>query len=114
MHYIKIFLVDVSDIFIFFCPGEGKGKSEAGRGGFIENPRSGGVLQGGGPRGREGLCGKFEIWEGGGLNFFFGAEMPTKYSRGINTVGPTIITLHEFIVPGLITELHYICSVRLN
>ena len=30
------------------------------------------------------------------------------------TVGPTIITLHEFIVPGLIIELHYICSVRLN
>ena len=30
------------------------------------------------------------------------------------TVGPTIITLHEFIVPGLIFELHYICSVCLN
>ena len=30
------------------------------------------------------------------------------------TVGPTIITLHEFIVPGLIIELHYICSVCLN
>ena len=31
-----------------------------------------------------------------------------------STVGPTIITLHEFIVPGLIIELHYICSVCLN
>ena len=30
------------------------------------------------------------------------------------TVGPTIITLHELIVPGLIIELHYICSVCLN
>ena len=32
----------------------------------------------------------------------------------IITVGPTIITLHEFTVPGLIFELHYICSVCLN
>ena len=31
-----------------------------------------------------------------------------------HTAGPTIITLHEFIVPGLIIELHYICSVCLN
>ena len=32
----------------------------------------------------------------------------------LNTVGPTFITLHEFVVPGLIIELHYICSVCLN
>ena len=32
----------------------------------------------------------------------------------MHTVGPTNITLHEFIVPGLIIELHYICSVCLN
>ena len=51
------YLVDVSDIFYFFCSGEGKGgESEVpGEGGgddfFIENPRGGGVLPGGGGRG---------------------------------------------------------------
>ena len=50
------YLVDVSNIFYFFCSGEGKGELEApGRGGgrffFIENPRRGGVLP------REGLGG---------------------------------------------------------
>ena len=30
------------------------------------------------------------------------------------TVGPTMITLHEVIVLGLIIEFHYICSVCLN
>ena len=48
-------LVDVSNIFIFFCSGEGKGESRAtGRG-----------------------CLQKILW-GGGLNIFFGAEMPTK------------------------------------
>ena len=65
--------------FIFFPLGEGKGESEApGRGGgrcFIENPRRGGSpTRGGGGAGRvsAGNLG------GGGLNTFFGAEMPTK------------------------------------
>ena len=42
--------MDVSDIFIFFCSGRGKGESEAPGGGradrfFIENRRRGVVLQ---------------------------------------------------------------------
>ena len=44
----------------------------------------GGVLPGGvvegGPRAREGVCGEFGEG-GGGLNIFFGAEMPTKFRR---------------------------------
>ena len=34
--------------------------------------------------------------------------------KGLFTFGPTIFTLHEFIVPALIIELHYICSVCLG
>ena len=38
-----LYLVDVSDIFYFFCSGRGKGESEAGGDSiFIENPRRGG------------------------------------------------------------------------
>ena len=62
--------MDVSDISYFFLPGAGEGKSEPLGGGvvgfFLENPRRGGVSQGGGPRGREGLCGKLEKGGGGG------------------------------------------------
>ena len=59
-------LVDVSDIFYFFCSGEReRGESEAPRGGvvFIENPR-----RGGGGEGRGGCL--RGIW-GGWLNIFF-------------------------------------------
>ena len=73
-------LVDVSDIFIFFCLGEGKGESEApgGWGGGFFNVKSqegGGSPEwvGAGPGG----CLR-AIW-GGGLNiFFFGAEIPQR------------------------------------
>ena len=68
-------LVDVSDIFYFFCSGEGKGepprRREAGGRFFIENPRRGGgsrVGGGGGARGREGVCRELGGW---GLNIFF-------------------------------------------
>ena len=45
---------------------------------FIENPRRGGGSPGReGPRGREGVCSELGNF-GGGLNIFFGAEMPTK------------------------------------
>ena len=74
--------MDVSDFF-FSCSGRGKGESEALGGGggdrfSIENPRRGG------PPGREaegpgGCLQRFgEFGEGGGLIFFFGAEMSTK------------------------------------
>ena len=61
---IKIFLVDVSDIFYFFLLGEGeKGESEApGRGGgsvLLKIPRGGG---GGSPGGAEGLRGSAANW----------------------------------------------------
>ena len=63
-------LVDVADIFYFFCSGERKGESEAageGAGRFlIENPRRG-VSQAGGGGGGEGVCGELL---GGGLFFF--------------------------------------------
>ena len=71
-----LFSVDVSDFF-FRRSEEGKEESEApGRGGgrfSTENPRRKGGLPGGG-RGLEGVCGEL----GGGVNIFFGAEMPTK------------------------------------
>ena len=51
-------------------------------------------------------CGMLQRW---GLE-----GCPKILSRRKNTVSPTIITLHEFIVLGLIIELHYICSVCLN
>ena len=65
------YLVDVSDIFyFFFCSGRGKGQSEAagrGRGRFfVENPRGGGLQEGEGPKGREGVCGELGILGGGG------------------------------------------------
>ena len=61
-----IFLVDVSDIFNFFCSGERKGESGApGTGGadFLLKIRGGG-LRGG----EEGVCGEFG---GRGAKFFF-------------------------------------------
>ena len=62
--------MDVSDIFYFFCSGEGKGKSEApGRGGvgfLIENPKGGGSPGGVGVGCREGVCGEFFGGAGGG------------------------------------------------
>ena len=56
-------LVDVSDMFyFFFCSGRGKGESEApGRGRdrlLSKIPGGGGVPEGEGPRGREGVCGE--------------------------------------------------------
>ena len=73
----KHFLVDVSDIFYFFCSGEAKGEPEGPGGGggrfFMENPRRGGggfppAGGGRGGEGREGVSGEFG---GGALNIFF-------------------------------------------
>ena len=73
-------LVDVSDI---LGKGEG-GVWSAGRwgGGFAflsKIPARGGVSEG--PRGWEGVCGELGCW-GGGLIFFFWAEMSTKRRDG--------------------------------
>ena len=66
-------LVDVSDIFYFFCLGEGKGEVRgAGRGRgtiLIKNSRRG-VSRGRGGEG-PGACLR-GIWGGGGVNFFRG------------------------------------------
>ena len=73
--------MDVSDIFYFFLLGEGKGGSEAPGGGggdgtSLKIPGGGGVREGaGGRQAWEGVCGELG---GGGLDIFFGAEMPTK------------------------------------
>ena len=62
--------MDVSDIFYFFCSGRGKGESEATGGGgvdfLLKVPQGGGSPGGGGPRGREGVCGKLGNSGGGG------------------------------------------------
>ena len=67
---------------IFFLLGGGEGgvqepRRQGGGGFLIEIPRGGSPRtgEGGGTRGREGVCG--EMWEGG-LNIFFRAETPTK------------------------------------
>ena len=62
-------LVDVSDFFNFFLTGGGKGEVRDGEGGgvffLLKIPGGGGGFsREGGPRGREGLCGKLEIWGG--------------------------------------------------
>ena len=64
--------VDVSDIFFLLRGGEGESEAP-GRGGgrfLLRIPGWGGVLpgEGGGARGREGVCGEFG---GGGLNILF-------------------------------------------
>ena len=74
-------LVDVSDIFYFFCLGEGKGESEAPgrwRGGrvFVENARRGGAPS---RRGREGVCGEFR---GGGPKYFFRGRNSHQENQG--------------------------------
>ena len=67
-----LFLVDVSDIFNFFCSGRRKGESEASGGGgsiFIENPRRGGGIfsrEGGRGRGAGRVsAANWGIWGGG-------------------------------------------------
>ena len=79
--YTHSYLADVSDIFNFFCSGEGKRESEApGRGGgdLLKIP-GGGCLPGGLGRGGEGPGGCLRgFWGGGAKYFFFGAEIPTK------------------------------------
>ena len=63
-------LVDVSDIFYFFCSGEGKGESRAtGRGGvgFLLKITGGGGESGRGQRGPRVSTGNW----GGGVNIFF-------------------------------------------
>ena len=90
--------MDVSDIFIFFCSGRGKGESEApGRGGgfgcLLKMPG------GGGSPGREGLGGclrRIEEFWGGGLNIFFsGAKCPPSKCRGYGLTLPYREKKHE-------------------
>ena len=90
-----ISLVDVSDIFYFFCSGERKGEPEAtGRVGgdrlFIENARREGGLRGergrGCEGGREGVCREFGGIGGGAKYFFSGpkARQVSEFSKLLN------------------------------
>ena len=76
--------MDVSDIFHFFCSGEGKGESKApggvGRRFFFIEISGGGAFPGEGVGGGvPGGCLQ-GIWGGGGNFFFFGAEIPAKFN----------------------------------
>ena len=75
--------MDISDIFYFFCSGEGKGESEAPGGGdfLLKIPGGGGVSQAGGAGGSEDPGGCSRGIGGAAKFFFFGAEIPTKFLR---------------------------------
>ena len=69
--------------FVFSAPGRGRGspgRQGGGGVGFLLKMRGGSPRTGWeGGRGREGVCREFGgIGGGGGLNIFFGAEMPAK------------------------------------
>ena len=80
------FLVDVSDIFNFFCSGEGKGESgatgrEGGRFFFLKIPGGGGVIQEGVGVGEgTGRVSAGNLGElGGGAKYFFsGPKCPPR------------------------------------
>ena len=84
--------MDVSDIFYFFCSGEGKGESGAtGRGGcrfLLKIPgKGGGGLPGGGGEG----AGRVSAGHlgGRGLNIFFGGpKCPPRESRTLQVENP--------------------------
>ena len=66
-------LVDVSDIFYFFCLGEGRGSPgrQGGGGGSLKIPGGAGVFQEGAGRGEGAGRASAGNLGGGGLNFFF-------------------------------------------
>ena len=96
--------MDVSDIFsLCLVLGEGKGESEAPGGGggarfFYENSRRGGVSRRGRGRGA-GRVSAANWGRGGGLTFFFGAEMSTKLLEAIYLLSG-LVTLQGRQVPG--------------
>ena len=68
------FLVDVSDIFYFFCSGRGRGSPRRREGGvgFYGKSQEGGVSGGGGPEGPEGCLRRIgDFFLGGGPKYFF-------------------------------------------
>ena len=78
-------LVDVSDIFYFFCSGEGKAESGAsGRGGgrfLMKIPGGGGGCRPGGMGGEAGGCLRGIFGGGGGLNIFFWGRNPHQVTE---------------------------------
>ena len=74
--------MDVSDIFYFFCSGEGKGsprcQERGGVGFFFLKSQEGGFSQdregGGAGRGWEGVCGEIFFFGGGAKYFFSGPK----------------------------------------
>ena len=82
--FLDLILVDVSDIFNFFCSGEGRGspsrQEEPETVFFLKIPGGGGFPGGGGGAGAKGCPRRIgEFGGGGGAKYFvFGAEMSTK------------------------------------
>ena len=110
-------LVDVSEIFYFFCSGRGRGSPErqGGRGvGFfvLIIPGEGGLPGGGGRErgGREGVCRELGNWGGGGAKFcFWGPKCPPSYVLG-NYFRQL---LHETLQHNIPGGIKY-CSVRIG
>ena len=77
LHLLVTCLVDLSDIYFFFCSGTGKRSSRRwGGDGFfsLKIPREG-FQEGEGPRGREGVCGELGNFFGGGVFFVRGRNV---------------------------------------
>ena len=75
--------MDVSDIFYFFLVGDGgrggvRGRREGGEISFLLRipERGGGLQEGEGPRGREGVCGELGNGREGLIIFFSGPKCP--------------------------------------
>ena len=69
--------------FLFFLLGEGgrgvRGRREGGGSIFHCKSRGGGLQEGKGPRGQEGVCGELGIFGGGGPKYFFsGPKCPSS------------------------------------
>ena len=70
--------------FLFFSArareGEGRVRGAGGRGGFIENPKGGGVSRTGGAEAGRVSAANWRIWGGGGKYFFRGRKCPSLKS----------------------------------
>ena len=81
--------MDVSDIFYFFCSGEGKGESGAtgGGGGLLKIPGGGGgPREGGRGAGRVSAANWLNILGGGGKYFIGGPKCPPSWSLQLQRV----------------------------
>ena len=81
-------MVDDSDIFYFFCSGEGKGEAPGGGGGgefLLKIPGKGRGFPGGWGRGGQGAGWVFAgIWGGGAKYLFSGPKFPPSNTMPTN------------------------------